>query len=129
MITYGYTKTIDRAVEQAEERVRSALTNHGFGVLTRIDLTAKLKEKLGVDYKRYIILGACSPQNAYAAVRAEEDIGLLLPCNVIVYEKDGATAVSFVKPTVSMQMIDNDTLRELAGEVERKLRKAFDEVS
>jgi uncharacterized protein (DUF302 family) len=128
MISYGFKKTVGRSVEETEELVREVLKEQGFGVLTRIDLKEKLKEKLDVDYRRYVILGACSPANAYAAVQAEEDIGLLLPCNVIVYEKDGKTAVSFVNPTVSMQMIDNEELRGLAAEVESRLRRAFDSI-
>ncbi|MBD3315402.1 MAG: DUF302 domain-containing protein [Chitinivibrionales bacterium] len=128
-MSYGFKKTVNRSVAEAEETVRSALQNHGFGVLTKIDMSEKFKEKLDVDFKSYVILGACNPSNAYAAVQAEEDIGLLLPCNVIIYQTGPQSTVSFVKPTVSMQMIENDRLKALAEEVETKLYRAFEEIS
>lgn len=128
MISYGFKKTVQRSVEETEERATQVLKEHGFGVLTRIDMKEKLKEKLGVDFRKYVILGACNPPNAYKAVQAEEDIGLLLPCNLIVYEKDGATAVSAVKPSVSMQMIDNPKLAETAQEVENQLQRVIEEI-
>lgn len=87
-----------------------------------------MKEKLGLDMKKYIILGACSPPNAYKAILAEENIGLMLPCNVIVYEKGSKTVLSVIRPAVAMQMIDNAELQKLAEAVEEQLKKAFDAV-
>jgi len=129
MISYGFKKTVSRPVAEVEEATRQALSTHGFGVLTRIDLREKLREKLGVDFKNYVILGACSPPNAYAAVRAEEDIGLMLPCNVVLYETDGGTTLSVVKPSVAMSMIDNSALADVAQEVQRKLKQVFDDIA
>ena len=87
-----------------------------------------MKEKLGVDMNKYIILGACNPPNAYQAILAEENIGLMLPCNVIVYEKSGKTVLSVIRPTVAMQMVDNVELRKIAPAVEVQLKKAFDSI-
>jgi uncharacterized protein (DUF302 family) len=129
MINYGFTRELQMPYETVIEKVTSELKKEGFGILTEIDVRAKLKEKLGIDFKRYIILGACNPPNAYKAILAEENIGLMLPCNVIVYEKDGKTILSVIRPTVAMQMIENDRLRKLAEEVERQLKKVFDSVT
>jgi uncharacterized protein (DUF302 family) len=129
MINYGFTRELRMPYETVIEKVTAELKKEGFGILTEIDVRAKLKEKLGIDFKRYIILGACNPPNAYKAILAEENIGLMLPCNVIVYEKDGKTILSVIRPTVAMQMIENDRLRKLAEEVERQLKKVFDSVT
>ena len=87
-----------------------------------------MKEKLGLDMNKYIILGACNPPNAYQAILTEENIGLLLPCNVIVYEKGSKTVLSIIRPTVAMQMVDNVELKKVSEEVEGKLKKAFDAI-
>ena len=87
-----------------------------------------MKEKLGVDMNKYIILGACNPPNAYKAILAEENIGLMLPCNVIVYEKGSKTILSVIRPTIAMQMIDNTELQEAAEAVEGQLKKSFDAI-
>jgi uncharacterized protein (DUF302 family) len=121
MIAYGFSKQVDAPFEKTVENVTSSLKDHGFGVLTTIDVQAKFKEKLGIDFEKYVILGACNPASAHKALLVEEDIGLLLPCNVIVYEKNGKTVVSIIKPTVAMQMIDNRGLNTIAQEVEAKL--------
>ena len=118
---YGIQKKLDLKFEEALDQVLEALKSEGFGVLTRIDIHEKLKEKLGVDFKKYVILGACHPPSAYKALLAEENIGLMLPCNVIVYEKDGASVVAAIRPSSAMGMIDNDELKLIADEVERKL--------
>jgi uncharacterized protein (DUF302 family) len=107
MIAYGFSKQVDAPFEKAAEDVTARLKDQGFGILTTIDVKAKFKEKLGIDFKKYVILGACNPASAHKAILAEEDVGLLLPCNVIVCEKDGGTAVSIIKPTVAMQMVDH----------------------
>jgi len=128
MINYGFTKTLNIPYGKVIERVREALKKEGFGVLTEIDVQDKMKEKLGLDMKKYIILGACNPANAYQAILTEEHIGLMLPCNVIVYEKSGQTVLSFIRPTVAMQMVDNAELQKVSEEVEAKLKIAFDAV-
>jgi uncharacterized protein (DUF302 family) len=87
-----------------------------------------MKEKLGIDMNKYIILGACNPANAYKAILSEENIGLMLPCNVIVYEKGGKTVLSVIRPSVAMQMVDNVELQKISEEVEKKLKKVFDAV-
>ena len=128
MISYGFTKESNLSFEKVQEVVAEELKKEGFGILTEIDLQEKFKEKLGVDFKRYVILGACSPPNAYKSVQAEENIGLMLPCNVIVYEQSDRTVLSVVRPTVAMQMIDNAELKSVAELVEKKLKNVFDAV-
>ena len=128
MINYGFTKELDIPYETVIEMVREALKKEGFGVLTEINVQEKMKEKLGIDMKKYIILGACNPPNAYKAILAEENIGLMLPCNVIVYEKGSKTVLSVVRPTVAMQMVDNVELQKIAEIVEGQLKKAFDAI-
>ena len=129
MIHYGFTKELDIPYEKVIERAREALKKEGFGVLTEIDVKEKMKEKLGIDMRRYIILGACNPPNAYKAILAEENIGLMLPCNVIVYEKDSKTVLSVIRPSVAMRMIENRELQKLAETVEGLLKKVFDAVN
>ena len=128
MINYSFTKELNIPYRKVIELVRDSLEKEGFGVLTEIDVQKKMKEKLGIDMKKYIILGACNPPDAYKAILTEENIGLMLPCNVIVYEKDGKTTLSFIRPTVAMQMVDNAELQKVSEEVEGKLKKAFDAV-
>ncbi len=128
MINYGFTKELDIPYATVIKLVREALKKEGFGVLTEIDVKEKMKEKLGLDMRKYIILGACSPPNAYKAILAEENIGLMLPCNVIVYEKGSKTVLSVVRPTVAMQMVDNVELQKIAEIVEGQLKKAFDAI-
>ena len=126
MINYGFTKELNIPYGKVIELVKESLKEEGFGVLTEIDVQDKIKKELGIDIKKYIILGACNPSNAHKAILAEENIGLMLPCNVIVYEKGGKTVVSIIRPTVSMQMVDNAGLQKVSEEVEVKLKKAFD---
>lgn len=128
MISYGFTKEMDMSFEEAERVVSEELKKEGFGILTKIDVKEKFKEKLGLDFKKYVILGACSPPSAHKAILAEENIGLLLPCNVIVYEKENKTAVSIIKPTVAMKMIENEELKQIAEEVETKLKNVFNSI-
>ena len=126
MTHYGFTKEMDIPYGTVIEQVREALKKEGFGILTEIDVKEKMKEKLGIDMNKYIILGVCNPPNAYKAILAEENIGLMLPCNVIVYEKGSKTVLSVIRPTVAMQMVDNVELQKLAEAVEGQLKKAFD---
>ena len=128
MINYGFTKELNIPYETVVEQIKEALKKEGFGILTQIDVQNKMNEKLGVDMNKYVILGACNPPNAYQAILAEENIGLMLPCNVIVYEKSGKTVLSVIRPTVAMQMVDNVELRKIAPAVEVQLKKAFDAV-
>ena len=128
MINYGFTKELNTPFQKAVETVTEELKKEGFGILTKIDLREKFKEKLGIDFKKYAILGACHPPSAHKAVLAEENIGLLLPCNVIIYEKDDKVVISVIKPMMMMQMIDNEQLRQVAETVEAKLKVVFDSI-
>jgi len=129
MIGYGFVKELNLPFEQAVEMVTQELKKEGFGVLTTIDVQEKLKEKLGVDFKKYVILGACNPPSAHKAILAEENIGLMLPCNVLVYEKAEKTVLAVVRPTTAMQMIENVELQSIAEQIEVKLKKVFDAVT
>ena len=125
-ITYGYSRTLDLAYDQAVEHTREALKAEGFGVLSEIDLKQKLKEKLGVDFRDYVILGACNPTLAYETLQQELDIGLLLPCNVIVYEFEGKTVVSAVDAAKMLSVVGNPKLESTAGKVNEKLHRVID---
>jgi uncharacterized protein (DUF302 family) len=125
---YGYKKKVDYSFEEGVKRLREELSKEGFGVLTEIDVKATLKKKLDVDFDKYIILGTCNPPFAYQALQTEKDIGLLLPCNIIVYEDAGKTFISAIVPTVAMSMVENDKLGGIAVEVENKLKKVIDGV-
>ncbi len=124
---YGFSKKLDVTFEQAIEKATAALKEQGFGVLTEIDVQATLKKKLGVDLRRYVILGACNPPLAHQALLAELEIGLLLPCNVIVYEtEDGGSVVSAMNPAAAMELVGNLALTEVAKQVTAKLQQAVD---
>jgi len=126
-VSYGFVKTVDAPFDEARDSVIAELKKEGFGILTEIDLKEKFREKLDVEFRRYNILGACNPPLALKSLQAEENLGLLLPCNVIVYETgDGKTTVGIIRPGTAMGMVDNDALREVAGEVEAKLKRVFD---
>lgn len=125
---YGYKKQVNISYQEAIRKTKEELQKEAFGVLTEIDVKAILKAKLDVDYDKYIILGACNPQFAYQALQAEQDIGLLLPCNVIVYETGGQTFVAAILPTAAMSIVENEQLREIAMAVEEKLIKVIDNV-
>ena len=128
MINYGFTKELNIDFDRAVERATESLKKEGFGVLTTIDVKEKFREKLGIDFKKYVILGACNPANARQAIEAEENIGLMLPCNVIVYEKGDRVVVSAIKPTAAMRMIDNEPLNKIAAEVEAKIKRVMDSI-
>ena len=129
MINYGFTKELDVPFETVIGLVRESLKKEGFGILTEIDVKDKMKEKLGLDMRKYIILGACNSPNAYKAILAEENVGLMLPCNVIVYERSNKTMLSVIRPSVAMQMIDNVELQKLAEALEVLLKRAFDAIN
>jgi uncharacterized protein (DUF302 family) len=122
---YGFSRVVSHSYDRAVERVTEELQKEGFGVLTTIDVRETLKKKLGVDFKRYVILGACNPPLAYRALQAEEQIGLLLPCNVIVYEKGGQTVVGAFDPMMMAVVLEKEEMRPIAEEVKRKLERVL----
>ncbi len=122
---YGYKRKVPLPFREAVEKTRTELAKEGFGVLTEIDVKAALKKKLNVNYENYLILGACNPPFALKALQAEKDIGLLMPCNVIVYEEKGQVFVSAILPTVAMGMIGNSSLADIAKTAEEKLKKVI----
>ena len=126
---YGYTKQITLPFADAVQKTKGALAKEGFGILTEIDVKATLKKKLNANGDNYVILGACNPALSYRALQAEKEIGLLLPCNVIVYEDRGSVFVSAILPTVAMHVVDNGRIAAIGQEAESKLRKAVDSVS
>lgn len=125
---YGFVKKTDLHFDIAMKKIDEELQKEGFKILTTIDVQKKFKEKLNIDFPKYMILGACNPKLAHDAISAEWDIGLLLPCNVVVYERDDNVWVGVMKPTAAMAAVHNESLRGLAGEVESKLKKVFDRI-
>lgn len=128
-MNYGYKKETKLSFEEAVTETKDTLATEGFGILTEIDVKATLKKKLGIEYDKYLILGACNPPFAYEALKAEKDIGLLLPCNVVVYEDGDKVFVSAIIPTVAMGMIENKSLTNIAKTVEEKLKKTVNTVA
>lgn len=128
-MSYYFSKTLDAPFDETVSGVVSRLQENGFGVLTEIDAQATFKKKLDVDIGRYTILGACNPSYAYKALQAENKIGTMLPCNVIVREtEDGRTEVAAVDPIASMQAVENEHLSEIATDVAASLRKMVDDL-
>jgi len=129
---YGFSKTVDLPYEEAVEKARVALKAEGFGVLCEIDIKEKLKEKLGVDFRNYVILGACNPPLAYKTLQQEIGIGLLLPCNVVVYETDeaGKSVIAAIDAETMLSAVgaNNATLNAVATEVNEKLRRVVAQV-
>jgi len=126
---YGISKPVSLSYERAIEKVTEELKKEGFGVLTTIDVKDTLKKKLDVDFNRYVILGACNPLFAYKALQAEEQIGLLLPCNVIVYEKEGKTIVGAFDPMSMTKLVENEALKPIAEDVAARLQRVLDSLS
>jgi uncharacterized protein (DUF302 family) len=128
---YGLSTIVDLPYERAVARTREALGNEGFGVLTEIDVKATLKKKIDVDFRPYVILGACNPSLAHKALSVELDIGLLLPCNVIVYAADepGRSVVAALDPVEALSLTDNEGIRPLASEVRSRLERVLADVS
>ncbi len=120
---YGISRVVDHSYDRAVERVTEELQKEGFGVLTTIDVKETLRKKLGIDFPRYVILGACNPPFAHRALEAEEQIGLLLPCNVIVYEKGGTTVVAAFDPMMMALVLEKEEIRPIADEVRKKLER------
>jgi uncharacterized protein (DUF302 family) len=127
--TYAFSKRLEGvSVEEAIERVTEALKANGFGVLTKIDVKETLKNKIGVDFRPYVILGACNPKLAHKALQGESMIGLLLPCNVVVQEWDGGALVSFADPKAMFELAPDAPIEEVAKEARRLLQSARDQL-
>ncbi len=122
---YGLTRVVEHSYDRAVERVTQELQKEGFGVLTTIDVRETLQRKLGVDFPRYVILGACNPPLAHRALEADEQIGLLLPCNVIVYEKGAQTVVAAFDPMMMALVLEKEEIRPIAEEVRKKLERVL----
>ncbi len=127
-LAYGLRVTTDLSYDAAIARMKDALKQQGFGILTEIDVKRTLKEKKDIDFRRYVILGACNPGFAHRALSAEIDIGLLLPCNVVVYEADHGTVVETIDPVATLGRVQNPSLEPLGREVKDALRKALAEL-
>ncbi len=124
---YYFSKTINGNFDETIEKVTEALKAEGFGILTEIDVRATLKKKLDVDFRPYMILGACNPPFAHKALLAEDKIGIMLPCNVIVQQQEnGQVEVAAVDPVASMQAVENESLGEVAEIIREKLRKVIE---
>ena len=125
---YGYVATVNLPFEDAVARMEAGLKNEGFGVLCKIDIQAKLKEKLGVEFPRYVILGACNPPLAYQALQEEINLGLLLPCNAVVYERNGQVHVGVVDVEKMLSVVGNPGMEQMARDVNRKLRSVVNNI-
>lgn len=125
---YGYNKKSTLSFGDTVVKIKETLADKGFGILTEIDVKATMKKKLDIDYDNYIILGACNPSFAHKALQAEKEIGLLLPCNVIVYEDNSNVYVSVILPSSAMSIVENSKLAEISQEVEASLKSAVDSI-
>jgi uncharacterized protein (DUF302 family) len=124
---YGFEKLLSGvSLTEARERVTKALAAEGFGILTEIDVKATLKKKLDVDFRPYVILGACNPHLAHRALQGDPQIGLLLPCNVVVQESSAGASVSIASPLVMFSVVRRDDLEPIAAEAETRLRRVLD---
>ena len=123
---YGYKKQVNLTYHDAVAKTREELAKQGFGVLTEVDVKATLKKKLNAEFDDYIILGACNPPFAYQALQVVKDVGMMMPCNVVVFRDNGQTFVKAVMPTALMNLIQNDKLKPIAEEIESKLKKVVD---
>lgn len=128
-MTYYFSRIIEGGFDEVVGRTREALKQEGFGVITEIDVQATLKTKIDVDFRRYLILGACNPAMAHEALQIEDKVGTMLPCNVVVQERsDGRIEVAAIDPVASMQSIGNPALSEKAAEVAAKLEAALERI-
>lgn len=125
-VRYGIRRNVALSFEDADARVRVALKEEGFGVLTEIDVRATLREKLGVEVSPYRILGACNPPIAHQAIQAEPSVGLLLPCNVVVREENGAVVVEALDPVVQLEVAGNPALMEAARDVRARMQRVLE---
>ena len=127
---YAFTTILNTSYEEAVTKITEALKEEGFGVLTEIDVKETLKKKLGIDFRKYVILGACNPPYAHRTLQTDLDVGLLLPCNVIIYETDDKKAyVSALNPVSALEVIKSEELRKIAKEVSEKLQRVIDKVT
>lgn len=127
--SYAFSKQLDGvSVDDALDRVTEALKANGFGVLTKIDVKETLKKKIDVDFRPYVILGACNPKLAHKALQGEPQIGLLLPCNVVIQETDGGALVSFADPKAMFELVQDSPIEEVAAEARRLLESARDQI-
>ena len=126
--SYGFTRKVDFPFAEAVLQTTEALKKEGFGVLTEIDMKAKLKEKLDVDFRNYVILGACNPSLAYQALQEELNLGLLLPCNVIVYEDENGSVVAAIDAKKMMSVVENEKLEKVSEMVNEKLKRAIESI-
>ncbi len=126
-MAYYFSRTLKTSFNDAVERITKALSEEGFGVISEVDMHEKIKAKVGVDFKRYRILGACNPAYSYRALQAEDKMGVMLPCNVLVIEQGvNNIEIATVNPTDSMMAIKNDVVTEVAASVGEHLKKALD---
>ena len=125
---YDITKKVEYGFEEAMEKTKRVLAEFGFGVLTEIDMAAKFKSALRKDSEEYTILGACHPASAYEAIQAEVEVGLLLPCNVIVYRKNDETFVSAINPKVAINISENKVLEKISNDIYEKLRAVINKI-
>jgi uncharacterized protein (DUF302 family) len=123
---YGYSKVVSLPFDEAIVKTTEVLATEGFGVLSTIDVKATMKKKLDLEYENYTILGACNPEFAHQALEAEKEIGLLLPCNVIVYQTGDEVHVSAMLPSAAMSAVENDAIADVAKAVEEKLKRVVD---
>ncbi len=126
-MSYYFNKVVDMTFEEVIEKVTEELKKEGFGVLTEIDVKAALKKKIDVDFRKYRILGACNPKFAHKALLEEDKIGTMLPCNVVVQEReDGKIEVAAIDPIASMQSVKNENLGEIASQIQSKLKQVIE---
>jgi uncharacterized protein (DUF302 family) len=125
-MTYYFATIVDGPFGEAVDRVREALKSEGFGVISEIDVQKTLQEKIGVDFRPYLILGACNPSLAHEALKLEDKVGTMLPCNVVVQQSGDRVEVAAIDPVSSMQAIENDELNKKAELVASKLRRVID---
>ena len=125
MQSYGMTRKLNKSYEETIELVTAALKEEGFGVLTTIDVKSTMKEKIDADFRKYVILGACNPHLAHKALTTDLQLGLLLPCNAIVYEEGDGSVVSMLNPGMMMQIANNDELNAVAAEAQARLQRAL----
>ncbi|NOZ35487.1 MAG: DUF302 domain-containing protein [Chlorobi bacterium] len=127
-MNYYTNKTVDTDIEKATELIKAELQKEGFGIVTQFDVNKALKEKLDLDFRPYRILGACNPPFALKSINAEDKIGTLLPCNVMLQEENGKTEIAIINPVAMMQSVENDEMLKIAEEIAEKLNKALSKV-
>lgn len=128
MINYGFYKELKLSFAEVLKQIPEKVKESGFGIVSQLDLKEKFKEKLGIEFKNYTVLGLCDPSSALKSIQTEENIGLMLPCNMIIFEKDDKIAVSIIKPTIAMSIIENEKLGLISREVETRLKQLFDSI-